>query len=223
MTLIIIKPLLLLTVTFYQLASANPGGFGLLMPLLPLATITGHGGLYASGLTSAALLKFKAATALAALAGISESGFHFKIGKGWAPDLNDDHHHHHHDNHGWGWGRKKRSVVTTNEEEVTMEEPSFEQVLSYDNLQCGMRLVCELANRNFHGDENIGEDGRLILELFGGKENHKQKPTSSLGKLTYSYATAIGAQSRDDLEACGRVYAMCPYSYGEILGALRSA
>lgn len=50
------------------LTSPTEGGGGL---LLPLAAITGHGGLYASSFTSAALMKLKVATALAALAGIS--------------------------------------------------------------------------------------------------------------------------------------------------------
>lgn len=46
-------------------------GAGFLLPLVPLATITGHGGLYTSGLTSAALLKLKAASAIAALAALT--------------------------------------------------------------------------------------------------------------------------------------------------------
>jgi len=43
----------------------DPSSLGLLTPLLPIAAITGHSGLLTAGLTGAALLKLKAAAAIA--------------------------------------------------------------------------------------------------------------------------------------------------------------
>jgi hypothetical protein len=56
-----------LVLNLVTVGNSSGVGLGLLAPLLPLATITGHAGLYGSGLTGAALLKLKAASTLAAL------------------------------------------------------------------------------------------------------------------------------------------------------------
>ena len=49
------------------LSGGHGAGLGVIIPLLPIAAITGHAGLLGSGLTGAALLKLKAAAALGAL------------------------------------------------------------------------------------------------------------------------------------------------------------
>jgi hypothetical protein len=60
---------LLLLSTVVTLVSSG-GGL-----IIPLATLTGHAGLYASSLTSAALMKLKAASAIAALAALTGNIF----------------------------------------------------------------------------------------------------------------------------------------------------
>lgn len=73
-----------------------------------------------------------------------------------------------------GWGessgwekRKKRStdeVAAVTSQVVDRYGPSLDQVLEFDQLGCGMRLVCELAATPY---VNLMEDERLMLELFG--------------------------------------------------------
>jgi len=67
---------ILLVLNLVTVGQGSPG-LGLLTPLLPLATITGHAGLYGSGLTSAALLKLKAASTLAALFALKGNKINF--------------------------------------------------------------------------------------------------------------------------------------------------
>jgi len=177
--------------------------------LLPLATITGHGGMYAGSFTSAALMKIKAAAALAALAKLTESGFHFKIGHGWAPSehehnifhdnsMNLKHSHHH---------RKRRDVVEG------LEEPSFEDVAAVDTEGCGMRLVCELAAMD---KSALSQDAEVILSLFGFSDLKQSK-----SKQTYTQATLLGANSQDR-SICAKVYSRCVHSAETILEAIRS-
>jgi len=209
--------LLLAVVGLLNLISVGDAGGGFLLPLLPLATITGHGGLYASSLAGSALMKLKAATAIAALAGITESGFHFKIGHGWTPDLSNHHPHkpQHHGGGGWGWHRRRRSI----EGDSQVYDPSYDQVLSQDQLGCGMRLVCELASLPVG---EVPEDGKIILELFGRDGKAPNAAKSSKGRLTYSYASLLGENAKD-ASACSRVYSGCPYGFREILEGLRAA
>jgi len=80
--------------------------------------------------------------------------------------------------HGWGWneGHRRRRTV---EESVAIKmpivekvvpvdmsefDPSLDEVLQYDQLGCGMRLVCELSATP---DASLMEDEKLILQLFG--------------------------------------------------------
>lgn len=105
---------------------------------------------------------------------VTESGFHFKVGHGWLPEDHHhnifDHHHHHGHHGGWGWHSRRRRAAEsdargeTADIETSQYDPSYDEVLSYDQLGCGMRLVCELAATP---QEQLADDGKLILELFG--------------------------------------------------------
>lgn len=65
---------------------------------------------------------------------------------------------------GWDSRRKKRSTDEVASEVVDNYGPSLDQVLEFDQLGCGMRLVCELSATPY---VNLMEDERLMLELFG--------------------------------------------------------
>jgi hypothetical protein len=82
------------------------------------------------------------------------------------------------DGNGWGWQeeketqsgwRRRRDVestasVSASVPEMSAYDPSLDEVLQYDQLGCGMRLVCELSASPA---EALFDDERLILELFG--------------------------------------------------------
>lgn len=75
--------------------------------------------------------------------------------------------HHVESSPGWGWesARKKRSTEAAPAAAVAKQyDPSLDEVLAFDQLGCGMRLVCELSATPF---SSLGEDEKLILELFG--------------------------------------------------------
>ena len=59
---------------------------------------------------------------------------------------------------------------------------------------------------------------RVIFRRDGKTSPQK----STVGKLSYSYASLLGESSKD-VEACSKVYARCPYSAVEIMTALRAA
>lgn len=63
---------------------------------------------------------------------------------------------------GHGWRRRRDTEAVT--EEPMQYDPSLDEVLNYDQLGCGMRLVCELAAVPY---ETLKNDEKLILELFG--------------------------------------------------------
>ncbi|ODM93673.1 hypothetical protein Ocin01_13007 [Orchesella cincta] len=201
--------------SLFAVGDGSALGLGLLSPLLPVASITGHAGLWAHGLSGVALLKLKAAAALGALFAISGRGIEINLG-------ND---HHGHDDHGHGWSRRRRDVSATDAEtfeKVNMEvfDPSFDQVLSFDSLGCGMRLVCEMSAASYEG---LGDDEKLILELFARDGKAPLATKVSKAKLTYTYASILGANAKDGAQACGRVYAQCPYSRNQIMESLREA
>lgn len=79
---------------------------------------------------------------------------------------------------GWGWnGRRKRDAdVETQEKRIRNIEtvpadagmnefnPSLDEILQYDRLGCGMRLVCELSATP---NAVLMDDEKLILGIFG--------------------------------------------------------
>lgn len=86
--------------------------------------------------------------------------------------FNVDVQHGGHGGQGWGW-RRRRSAEFVEEADARGEtvdvnlkeyDPSLDEVLQYDQLGCGLRLVCELAATP---DDSLLEDEKLILELFG--------------------------------------------------------
>lgn len=150
-----------------------------------------------------ALLKLKAA----AIAGLlyltgGNAGLHFDAGAG----------------PGYGWhGRRRRDVSQMDEYEeavVEVKDTSADDIVSYDQLACGMRLVCELSatpNQALHDDE------KLLLQLFG--QGSRKEKSSKVGKYSYVYAESLGRSG--DYEACVRTYPSCPYASSQIMTAIR--
>jgi len=97
-------------------------------------------------------------------------------------------------------------------------DPSYDQVLAYDQFGCGLRLVCELSSTP---EELLADDEKLILELFG-RDSAPNAGKASKGKLSYSYAAILGANAKDST-VCGHVYGMCPYGGQEVMQTLRKA
>ncbi|CAG7717284.1 unnamed protein product [Allacma fusca] len=201
------------------LTSSHGAGLGVIIPLLPIAAITGHAGLWGSGLTGAALLKLKAAAALGALFVLKRghAGINVQIGhqgEGWGQG------------NGWGW-RRRRSVDESSNDargettdlDMAQYDPSLDEVLQYDQLGCGLRLVCELSATP---EGSLSEDEKLILELFGRDEKAPNPTKSSRGKLSYSYAALLGGSAKSG-ETCSKVYGRCPYTGHQIMQSLRDA
>jgi hypothetical protein len=216
MNLRTISLIALVNLGLIAMSTGHGGGLGLIVPLLPIAAITGHAGLLGSGLAGPALLKLKAAAALGALLALKKGhvGFHFNVGHGG----------HHESGNGWGW-RRRRSVDSDDARGETVDidmaqyDPSLDEVLSYDQLGCGLRLVCELSATP---DAALLEDEKLILELFGRDVKVPSANKASRGKLSYSYAALLGGNAKD-ASACNKVYGRCPYSGKQVMQSLRDA
>ncbi|CAL8091024.1 unnamed protein product [Orchesella dallaii] len=211
--------------SLFSVGDGSALGLGLLSPLLPVATITGHAGLWAHGLSGVALLKLKAAAALGALFAISGRGIEVNFGNDHGHGGHHGGHYEHHEEHhdeGHGW-RRRRDVSSTDAETIEnfqAYDPSFDQVLSFDSLGCGMRLVCELSAVPY---TQLQDDEKLILELFGRDGKAPLATKMSKAKLTYTYASILGANAKDGVQACARVYAECPYARTKIMQSLREA
>lgn len=113
--------------------------------------------------------------------------------------------------YGWGHGRKRRDTSAV-EETVVVEDISADDIMSYDQLGCGMRLVCELAAVPV---AELQDDEKLLLTLFGQGTKGEKKA----GKFSYTYAEALGRSG--DADACVKTYPSCPYQSSQIMAAIR--
>ncbi|CAL8122905.1 unnamed protein product [Orchesella dallaii] len=151
-----------------------------------------------------ALFKLKAA----AIAGLlyltgGHAGLNFDIGAG----------------PGYGWGRKRRDVSAVEEVKeaiVEVKDTSVDDIMAYDQLGCGMRLVCELAAAP---SVELQDDEKLLLQLFG--QGSAKDKSSKAGKFSYVYAENLG--SKGDVQACTKTYPACPYASNQIMAAIRGA
>lgn len=152
-----------------------------------------------------ALLKLKAA----AIAGLlyltgGNAGLHFDAGAG----------------PGYGWhGRRRRDVSQVDSSEyeeavVEVKDTSADDIISYDQLACGMRLVCELSATPAQA---LQDDERLLLQLFG--QGSRKEKSNKVGKFSYIYAENLGRTGNYD--ACVRTYPSCPYASSQIMTAIR--
>jgi len=228
----------LLLVTY---TTVIPPGLRIAIPLVPIWLLHGTPGLITAGLAGAALLKVKAGAVAALYLGLRD-GINAEV---WSDNSFDTQSFKHGGgphggigggigSHGiqggihGGYSRKRRSVDANGKvsEEINIGQvpiqvtydPSLDDVLQYDQIGCGLRLVCELSSTP---DENLLQDERLILNLFG-RELKAPKVDSGKGKLSYSYAALLGETAKDS-STCGKVYFRCPYNAQQVMESLRNA
>lgn len=121
---------------------------------------------------------------------------------------------------GYGYHHRRRRDTESAQETVVEEaiveikDTSADDIMSYDQLGCGMRLVCELAATP---SAELQEDERLLLTLFGQGTKTEKKS----GKFSYTYAEALGRSG--NVDACLKTYSSCPYPSNQIMAAIRGA
>ncbi|XP_050716999.1 uncharacterized protein LOC126998863 [Eriocheir sinensis] len=112
---------------------------------------------------------------------------------------------------GCGWcggghyGRKRRSLDEVMERDII--EAMFEKFASQDKDQCGLRLVCELAQKDpnyLTGDETL-----ILLPYRGRDESDEQ---SFYGR--YDKAVWHGQHG----SPCKKLFPLCPYTAPQIMG-----
>ncbi|XP_076050389.1 uncharacterized protein LOC143030969 [Oratosquilla oratoria] len=135
-------------------------------------------------------------------------------------------HHHHHHHHGgggcggcgggcgWcgggyghGYGRRRRSLADEFENEVI--EDIYTKITEMDTDQCGLRLVCELAQKA--PSDLALDETQILLPYFGEGESDG----SSFG--SYDEAAWHGQRGHD----CHARYALCPWAARDLMGGLR--
>ncbi|XP_037780648.1 uncharacterized protein LOC119577047 [Penaeus monodon] len=111
---------------------------------------------------------------------------------------------------GGGWyGRKRRSLDEVMDED-TLEE-MYWKIASKDSDQCGLRLVCELAQKD---PRELEDDEIVFLLPYRGREESDE--TTSFGK--YDKAVWHGQEGNP----CHKIYPLCVFPNAEILLHLRT-
>ncbi|XP_071539976.1 uncharacterized protein [Panulirus ornatus] len=125
------------------------------------------------------------------------------------------HHHHHHGGCGgcgggcgWcggGWyGRKRRSLDDVIEQEIL--EDLYWKIASQDKDQCGLRLVCELAQKD---PIYLTEDETVLLLPYRGRDDTDE--TTYYGQ----YDKAVWHGQRGN--PCHKLYPLCVYAATEMM------
>ncbi|XP_076050380.1 uncharacterized protein LOC143030962 [Oratosquilla oratoria] len=140
-------------------------------------------------------------------------------GLGFAGGYLVGHHKHHHHGGGgcggcgggcgWcgGYGRKRRSLADELENQVI--EDIYTKITEMDTDQCGLRLVCELAQKA--PNDLALDETQILLPYFGKGESD--------GSFFGSYDEAAWhGQSGHD---CHARYALCPWAALDLMGDLR--
>ncbi|CAG7729672.1 unnamed protein product [Allacma fusca] len=212
-----VKNLALLGLMVCSCFVLTSGSTRLAIPLVPVAvyySITNHWPyLVGAGLGAAALLKLKGAATVGTYLYLRDKG---------VVDLEFDHTQAGWNSHiaeGYDQRRYRRSLGK-NENDVTgiTFNPSLDEVLAYDELGCGLRLVCELSAVP---QDSLQEDEKIILALFGGEEKLPDPYRATRGKLSYAYATLLG-KAANDPQVCQKVYGKCPHQGEQIMEVLRA-
>ncbi|XP_042883483.1 uncharacterized protein LOC122260326 [Penaeus japonicus] len=139
------------------------------------------------------------------------------------------HHHHHHGGGcggcgggcggcgggcGWcggGWyGRKRRSLDEVMNKEVL--EDLYWKIAREDEEKCGLRLVCELAQKD--PNDLAGDETLLLLPYRGRTENSAALPF--FGR--YDEAVRHGQEGR----RCHQIYASCAFPHVELMARYRA-
>ncbi|CAL4061473.1 unnamed protein product, partial [Meganyctiphanes norvegica] len=117
------------------------------------------------------------------------------------------HHNRHHHHGGCGChsccGRKKRGIPDG--ANATLIEELYTQVASLDEDQCGLRLICELAQK---GDHQLTGREKLVMLPYSGESAHDG---SKFG--LYDEAVWHGQEERE----CHAVYPLCAFSASHIM------
>ncbi|XP_027208314.2 uncharacterized protein [Penaeus vannamei] len=137
------------------------------------------------------------------------------------------HHHHHHGGCGgcgggcggcgggcgWcggGWyGRKRRSLDEVMDKEAL--EELYWKIAKEDQEKCGLRLVCELAQKD--PNDLTGDETLLLLPYRGRPESSSQ---SSFGR--YDEAVRRGQEGR----RCHEIYDACAFPHVELMAQYRA-
>ncbi|XP_063587319.1 uncharacterized protein LOC134764652 [Penaeus indicus] len=141
------------------------------------------------------------------------------------------HHHHHHGGGGgcggcgggcggcgggcgWcggGWyGRKRRSLDEVLDEKAL--EDLYFKIAKEDEEKCGLRLVCELAQKD--PNDLAGDETLLLLPYRGRPETSSLPP--SFGR--YDEAVRRGQEGR----RCHEIYDACAFPHGELMARYRA-
>jgi len=115
-----------------------------------------------------------------------------------------------------GNGRRKRESPNNNF--VDAMGPMLDVQAQLDKQTgCGMKVVCELSAR-YHLNENLGDEERLILSLFGSQAGPLSFVKSKSKNLYYRSFELGRDYGRD---RCVQIFHRCKHSSEEIFNTLK--
>ncbi|XP_076047496.1 uncharacterized protein LOC143029040 [Oratosquilla oratoria] len=127
-------------------------------------------------------------------------------------------HHHHHHHGGYGgcgggcggyYGRRRKRNIETFLADLQVQE-AYTKVAAEDKEQCGLRLVCELAQK---APQDLAEDEAQILLPFRGAG-----PSDGTSAYSaYDEAAWHGQLGHN----CSQEYQLCSYTAQQVMAAYR--
>ncbi|CAL4072070.1 unnamed protein product, partial [Meganyctiphanes norvegica] len=112
---------------------------------------------------------------------------------------------------GHGSHRYRRSTMDNEVDHV------FGSLRSIDLYGCGLRLVCELEQKNY---SDLQDEERLVISLFGRNPAPPSYLSLRSPRTAYDYAAWMGATK---MRSCGDLFNKCPLTAQQMIAQFRLA